>query len=207
MDRFKYLGSFVKQACNLKTEITVRIQATSHAFYSLKQRVLDNYDLSTNTKITVFKQCLLPILLYGSETWTLYSQEVKQLRTIQQRHLRSILKIRWFDFVANEEVLAKSDVADIEVLLAQSCLRWLGHVSRMEDNGICKRLLYGDLADGSRPIGRPKLRFKVNCKSILKNGNILHNWNDTGKYRVKWRSIIKLFRKGKYDRVRERRKR
>ena len=89
--------------------------------------------------------------------------------------------IRWFDFVANEEILAKSDVVDIEVLLAQSRLRWLGHVSRMEDNRTCKRLLYGELADGSRPIGRPKLRFKDNCKSILKTGNILHNWNDTVK--------------------------
>ena len=72
VDRFKYLGSFVNQACNLKTEITARIQATSHAFYSLKQRVFDNHDLSTNTKISVYKQCLLPILLYG----TFYSQEI-----------------------------------------------------------------------------------------------------------------------------------
>ncbi|XP_044169409.1 tyrosine-protein kinase-like otk [Acropora millepora] len=128
-DRLKYLGSFVNQAPNLKTEITASIQATSHPFYSLKQRVFDNHDLSTNIKISVYKQCLLPILLYGSETWTLYSQEVKQLCTIQQRHLRSILKISWFDFAANEEVLAKSDVVDIEVLLAQSRLQWLGHVS------------------------------------------------------------------------------
>ena len=42
VDRFKYLGSYVNQACNLKTEITARIQATSHAFYSLKQRVFGN---------------------------------------------------------------------------------------------------------------------------------------------------------------------
>ena len=105
-------------------------------------------------------------------------QEVKQLRTIQQRRLRSILKIRWFDFVANEEVLAKSDVVYIEVLLAQSRLPWLGHVSRMKDNRTCKRLLYGSR---SIAIGRPKLRFKDNCKSILKTGIILHNWNDTCK--------------------------
>lgn len=125
-----------------------------------------------------------------------------------------ILKIRGFDFVSNEEVLAKSDVVDIEVLLAQSRLRWLGHVSRMEDNRTCKRLLYGELADGSRPIGRPKLRFKDNCKSILKTGNILRNWNDTVKDRVKWRSMIKtvtdklnISRKRKYERARERRKR
>ena len=111
-------------------------------------------------------------------------------------------------------MLAKSDVVDIEVLLAQSRLRWLGHVSRMEDNRTCKRLLYGELAGGSRPIGRPKLRFKDNCKSILKTGNILHNWNDTVKDRVKWRSTIKtvsnklnISRKGKYERARERRKR
>ena len=109
------------------------------------------------------------------------------------------MKIRWFDFVANEEILAKSDVVDIEVLLAQSRLRWLGHVSRMEDNRTCKRLLYGELADGSRPIGRPKHRFKNMCKSR----------NDTVKDRVKWRSMNKtvsdklnISRKGKYERAR-----
>ena len=65
---------------------------------------------------------------------------------------------------------------------------------------------------GSRPIGRPKLRFKDNCKSI--SGNILHNWYDTVKDRVKWRSMIKtvsdklnISRKGKYERARERRNR
>ena len=78
----------------------------------------------------------------------------------------------------------------------------------------CTRLLYGELADGSRPVGRPKLRFKDNCKNILKTGNILLNWNDTVKDRVKWRSMIKtvldklnISRKRKYERARERRKR
>ena len=140
-DRLKYLGSFANQACNLKTEITASIQTTSHAFYSLKQRVFDNHDLSTNTKIIVYKQCLLLILLYGSETWTLYSQEVKQLRTIQQRHLRSILKNRWFDFVANEEVLAKSDVQTSKSCLHKVVYGGLGlfHVWKITKrvNGCC----------------------------------------------------------------------
>ena len=46
----------------------------------------------------------MPILLYGSETWTLYAHEVQQLRTVQQRHLRNIMRIKWDDFVSNEEV-------------------------------------------------------------------------------------------------------
>ena len=159
VERFKYLGSYVNRACNLKAEITARIQATSNSYYNLKQRVFDNHDLTINTKISVYKQCLLPILLYDSEAWTLYSYEIKQLHTVQQRHLSSILKIRWNDFVSNETVLTRSNVVDIETLLAQNRLRWLGHLCRMGDNRTIKLILYCELAEGSRSVGRPKLRY------------------------------------------------
>ena len=125
VERFKYLGSYVNRNCNLNAEITARIQAASNSYYSLKQRVFDNRD--------TYKQCILSIFLYGSETWTLYSHEIKQLRTVQQRHLQSILKIRWNDFVSNETVLSRSNVEDIETLLAQNRLRWLGHLCRMDN--------------------------------------------------------------------------
>ena len=133
VDRFKYLGSFVTKDCKLQVELTSRIQATSSAFGRLRHRVFDNRDLTISTKIAVYKQCLLPILLYGSETWTLYSYEIRQLRTFQQRHLRSIMKIKWDDYVSNEQVLSRANIDDIEILLAKSRLRWLGHVGRMED--------------------------------------------------------------------------
>ena len=167
------------------------LQTQCHAFSSLKQRVFDNHDLSTNTKISMKE------MLYEVRCLKLVSKSnvccrscytvVKPGHSTRKRlssyapSSRDTCGRFWFDFVSNEEVLAKSDVVDIEVLLAQSRLRWLGHVSRMEDNRTCKQLLYGELADGSRPIGRPKLCFKDNCKSILKTGNILHNWNDKEK--------------------------
>ena len=71
--RFKYLGSFVTKDCKLQGELTSRIQATSSAIGRRRHRVFDNQDLAISNKIAVYKQCLLPILLYGSETWTLYS--------------------------------------------------------------------------------------------------------------------------------------
>jgi len=45
-------------------------------------------------------------------------------------------------------------------LLRQRRLRWLGHVHRMKDGRIPKDLLYGELAEGKRPTGRPLLRYK-----------------------------------------------
>ena len=58
VERFKYLGSYVNQACNLKAEIIARIQAASSSYYNLKERVFDSHDLTTFTKISVYKQCL-----------------------------------------------------------------------------------------------------------------------------------------------------
>ena len=51
--------------------------------------------------------------MYGSE---LYQHDVRQLRTIQQRHLRLILNIKWDHFVSNEEVLKRAGVEDIETM-------------------------------------------------------------------------------------------
>ena len=78
---------------------------------------------------------------------SLYSYEMKQLRTVQQRHLKSILKIRTNDFVSNKTVLTRSNFVDLETLLAQNRLRWLGHLGRMGDNRTIELILYGELAE------------------------------------------------------------
>ena len=135
----------------------------------------DSHDLTYLTKVKVYNQCLMPLLMYGSESWNLNCQQVRHLRTVQQRHLRRILKIKWDHYNSNVEALAKACVEDIEILLVRSRLRWLGHVSRMEDNRPVKSLLYGELAEGTRPVGRPKLRYKDTCKSVvmhLDNGRL-----------------------------------
>ena len=97
-------------------------------------------------------------------------QNISQLCTVQQCHLRKILCIKWGDYVSNEEVLRRANAEDIEITLIKSRLRWPGHVSRMNDNRPIKTLLYGELANGTRFVGRPKLRYKDTCKSVLKSG-------------------------------------
>ena len=136
----------------------------------------DSHDLSTDTKVKVYNQCLMPLLLYGSETWTLYHHQVRQLRTIQQRHLRVIMKIKWDHYVSDEEVLSQADVEDIELKLVRNRLRWLDHASRMDNDRPVKAFLYSELVNGTRPVGRPKLRYKDTCKKVavfLTSGEIL----------------------------------
>ena len=75
--------------------------------------------------------------------------------------------------------------------LTQRRLRWLGHVRRMDDKRIPKVLLYGELVNGKRNIGRPRLRYKDVCKRDLKKLNIgLDEWEDLADNRNEWRSLI-----------------
>ena len=156
----------------------------------------------------------MPILLYGSETWTLYAHEVKQLRTVQRRHLRNIMRIKWDDFVSNEEVLRTSNSVYVGVILAQNRLRWLGHIARMDNSRTVKEPFYGELVLGSGPIGRPHLRYKDKIKALLKTGDILQSWNELVLDRPAWRLNVSFVyeklnveRVEVYERRKDRRKR
>ena len=58
----------------------------------------------------------------------------------------------------------------------------------MDDGRIPKDILYGELATGTRPTGRPNLRFKDVCKRDLKAGNInLAGWEALAADGSHWR--------------------
>ena len=64
---------------------------------------------------------------------------------------------------------------------------------RMEDGRIPKDLLYGELEFGSRPVGRPKLRFMDVCKrDMLATGLLTDNWETHAADRGDWRSLCIL---------------
>ena len=107
------------------------------------------------TKMEVYQACVLSTLLYGSEAWTLYSRQERRLNVFHLRCLRRILGITWQDRVSNTKVLAQAGIPRMFALLSKRHLRWLGHVSRMQDGRLPKDILFGELATGSRSTGRP----------------------------------------------------
>ena len=164
VERFQYLGSTISSNLSLEPEISSTIAKASAAMSKLHKRVWSNNNLTVNTKMQVYKACVLSTLLYSSESWTSYAAQERRLNTFHLRCLRRILGIKWQDRIPNTDVLEQAGLPTIFTLLSQRRLRWLGHVRRMEDGRIPKDLLYGELSEGSRPRGRPRLRFKDTCK-------------------------------------------
>ena len=90
------------------------------------------------------------------------------------------------------EVLERANMMSIYTILCERQLCWLGHVKRMDPGRIPKDLLYGELAEGSRHAGRPKLRFKDVCKRDMKRCNIDSNsWESIADDRPSWRQTVK----------------
>ena len=81
----------------------------------------------------------------------------------------------------------------IHSLLIQRHLRWLGHVHRMEPDRLPREILYGELREGSRCVGRPLLRYKDVSKRDLRAAQInTSTWEDIAKHRVTWRQSVKV---------------
>ena len=164
---FTYLGSVVNSSASLDNEIVNRISRASSAFGKLSTRLWKDRGISLKTKIAVYKAVVLTTLLYASESWTPYRNQIEQLDVFHKRCLRTICGFSLKDRVSNADLFSFCGISGIESFLIQSQLRWAGHVVRMDDSRIPKQLMYSQLDSGNRNVGRPWLRYKDKLKANL----------------------------------------
>ena len=89
MERFKYLRTTLTYQNSIQVEIKSRLKS-ENACYHLVQNPLSSSLLSTNTKIKIYRTIILPVVLYGCETWSLTLREECRLRVFENRVLRSL---------------------------------------------------------------------------------------------------------------------
>jgi hypothetical protein len=70
------------------------------------------------------------------------------------------MNIQWHKKITNTEIFKKTKIPSLLATLTKRRLRWLGHIRRMTNNRIPKQVFFGELSEGKRARGRPKLRFK-----------------------------------------------
>ncbi|XP_063616513.1 uncharacterized protein LOC134789795 [Cydia splendana] len=185
MDKFRYLGSTLTSKCDLDAEIN------GCSFWQVRPQGPQLARLKLATKISVYMAVVLPNLLYSTETWTVYRRHICTLDRFHLRCLRKILKIRWSDRVRNTEVLRGANVGGIEVYLMRRQLRWCGHVSRMNDQRVAKRIFYSELEEGKRKQGGQFLRYKDVLKRHMKKCRIEPSrWEQQAAIRTEWRAAI-----------------
>jgi hypothetical protein len=89
VSQFRYLGMTLTNQ-NLIHEEIKRILNSGNACYHVVQNHFSSHLLSKNIKIKKYKIIILPVVLYGCETWSLTLREEHRLMVFENRVLRRI---------------------------------------------------------------------------------------------------------------------
>ena len=113
-----------------------------NACYHSVQNLLSSRLLSKNLKVKMYRTIILPVVLYGCETWSLILREERKLRLFENMVLRRIFGPRRDEVTGewrrlhNEELNDLYSSPNIVRLIKSRRMRWAGHVARMgEERG------------------------------------------------------------------------
>jgi hypothetical protein len=132
--KFKYLGATLTDRNCIHEEIRSRLNSGNACFHAA-QNLLSSCLLSRNVKIKIYKTIILPVVLYGCETWSITLREEHRFRVLENRVLRRIFGPKrdevtggWMKLHNKELHGLYSSPSIVRVMKARR-MRWAGHVS------------------------------------------------------------------------------
>src|SRR5215469_3285546 len=113
----------------------------------------------------IYRTIILPVVLYGCETWSLTLREEHSLRVFENMVLRRVfgpkrdeMRGEWRK-LHNEELNDLHSSPSIVRVVKSRRMRWAEHVARIREERGVHRVLVGK-QEGKRPLGRPRRRWE-----------------------------------------------
>ena len=78
VEEFKYLGTTLTNQNSVQEEIKITLKLGNACYYFV-QNVLSSSLLSKTLKNKIYRTIILPVVLYGCETWLLTLREERRL--------------------------------------------------------------------------------------------------------------------------------
>ena len=180
----KYLGSSVEETGGMATEITQRVSA---AWRNWKRcSWLCDRRMPVKLKGKVYKTVVRPAMLYGAETCATTRGQEARLEVNEMRMLRWMCGVTRMDKIRNEHIRGTTRVVQASKKITEKRLKWYGHVRRMKEEHIVRRMLDVDIP-GKRRRGRPNLRWKDACKRDMTQAGLKE---DNVTNRAEWRKKL-----------------
>ena len=91
VEEFKYFGTTLTNQNSIAEEIKSRSRSGNACYHSV-QNFLSSTLLSKNLKIKIYRTIMLPVVLYGRESWSLTLREERKLRVFFSCFYRAIIE-------------------------------------------------------------------------------------------------------------------
>jgi len=133
---------------------------------------MQNLLLSKILKIKIYRTIILPVVLYGCESWSVTLREECRFMVFENRVLRRIFGHKRYKVTREWRKLHNEELNDmycspnIVGVIKSRRILWAGHVAHMGEGGGVYRVLVGN-PEGKRPLGRPRHRWEDNITLYL----------------------------------------
>src|SRR5678815_5117333 len=154
--------------------------------------LVDVKGLSLECARVLHEGMLLPVLMYSSETMVWNKRYRSKVQRVQMDNLRGVLGVKRIDKMRNELIRELCGVKKgVNERINESTLRWFGHMERMNDSRLVKRMYSGEWVR-IRPAGRPKKKWIESVNECLKErGANLAEARIKVHNRSEWRGFVR----------------
>src|SRR6201990_197648 len=190
---FVYLGITFEEQGQIEREMTRRIDKFTRNVGMLYP-ILRERAVPVKVKVTIYCSILRPILTYGSECWSLNTNQKAKVEAAEMKVLRLIRGVTRRDRVRSESIRRDLGVLPVLTVVERNQLRWYGHMKRMNEERLPRRL-YDHVPLGSRPVGRPRKRWRdAVSEAVRRRGRELAEVEEQRMYedRETWRAFQRL---------------
>ena len=148
VNSFKYLGTIVNTDNSIEEEIKERTAAGNRA-YHVHKKLFTSKLISRNVILQLCNTLIRPTVTYASETWVLKENMINKLMIFERMIMRKIFGPTRSDdgywrIKTNEEINDILKGQNIIGFTKKQILNWLGHVERMAEIIMCRRLRDGN---------------------------------------------------------------
>ena len=130
---YTYLGANVGETNVQELEINNGIDKYN-SNVGLLYPLLRDINKPRECKIAIYHTILKPILLYGSEAWSLTTSTESKLQAAEMQVLRTIKGVTRKDKIRNTTIRTELHVPPLLEEIERDRWRWYGHVMRMGDD-------------------------------------------------------------------------
>ncbi|KAI8509306.1 hypothetical protein Bbelb_131540 [Branchiostoma belcheri] len=164
---FCYLGDMIGQSGGCTDAVTARIKLAWKSFHELLP-ILADRSIPFINRGHVFNSCVRSVMLYGSETWAVSTEDLRRLDRCDNAMIRWICSSRLADRVSSDQLRCRLGVSSLREILRYNRLRWYGHVQRMDPQNWPRKVMTMPV-EGRNPRGRPKKRWIDSIREDVKN--------------------------------------
>jgi len=120
--------------------------------------ILKSRDIALPTKVRLVKAMVFPVVMYGSESWTVKKAERRRIDAFELWCWRRLLRVPWTARRSNQSILKEiSPGCSLEGLMLKLKPQYFGHLMGRADL-FEKTLMLGRI-EGRRRRGRQRMRW------------------------------------------------